>query len=274
MKFLKILALIIVLLHECILSINAKCVMYDACSTKSDYDPTTGADPLKVKWNNCKVDMMDARRVEPHSDTARLYKEICPMLYHHDRPNHICCSHNQLVILNNDIQAASAVLDSCPSCYMNFRTFWCYMTCHENQADFVRVSKDVMQPYMNITKILEARKHQKPEDNDSGEDPEGEGEGDEYDDDTENGVDGEEVEAKKDENHSKDESQKNADYHDAEKRDDSDKDYFAEHQRSKRNAHFPKHLAQAVEGKPIASVDEITYYVNEDFFWGLINSCK
>lgn len=288
MKFLKILAVITLIINECILLANSKCVMYDACSTKYDYDANSGADPLKIKWNNCKVDMMDPVRLSHHSDTARLYKELCPMLYHEDKPNHVCCSHNQLLILQNDIQAASAVLDSCPSCYMNFRTFWCYMTCHENQSDFIRISKDVMQPYVNLTRVFEARKHK--QDAHDSDNTNNENTDDDYGDEDENDYENEEVVDKKqlDDNAPKSDDinslESNSDKSGKEHNNDAVVDYHAsddeyavdghEAHRSKRNSHYPNQLANLVEGKSVLSVSELTYFVSEEFFLGLIDSCK
>ncbi|KAH9496657.1 NPC intracellular cholesterol transporter 1 [Bulinus truncatus] len=74
------------------------------------------------------------------------FKENCPNLY--TGPNvTTCCSDGQILTLNDQVAFPRLALQRCPSCYHNFMSLWCYLTCGPKQAEFMSVNKT--QPYVN-----------------------------------------------------------------------------------------------------------------------------
>jgi hypothetical protein len=131
-----------------IIKSNAKCVMYDTCSNKTFFNLNSES-PTKGRWMNCYVDHIEPKRLD-NKIQDDLFKKLCPMMHeYHDSP--VCCSFNQLLILEHDIVAAKAVIGPCPSCYLNFRTMWCNLACNPNQADFIYVEKTENKPFLNFS---------------------------------------------------------------------------------------------------------------------------
>jgi hypothetical protein len=149
------------LLNNFYLPCFTKCVMYDACHSQNNLQSDYSSSPLSMKWNNCytqnktTVDQIDFIDESPlKSDHAiNLYKKICPMLYKSDKDN-VCCAANQLMILESDLERAETIIGSCSSCFLNFRTLWCYMACAPNQHEFLRPVELVMKKYTNLTDYL------------------------------------------------------------------------------------------------------------------------
>ena len=54
----------------------------------------------------------------------------------------ICCSEKQLnALITNFLTPKSIIAEQCPTCYYNFITNFCDMTCSPNQTDYVRPDK-------------------------------------------------------------------------------------------------------------------------------------
>ena len=49
----------------------------------------------------------------------------------------VCCSPQQLDALHGNMQQAASILIRCPTCFENFKRFWCLFTCSPNQSLFV-----------------------------------------------------------------------------------------------------------------------------------------
>jgi hypothetical protein len=124
----------IAILFTHIIVANAKCVIYDVCSNRTNF--RSGFDnPAKVQWLPCHVDNIEPRRLDNKAHVD-LFKKLCPMMYKQD-DEALCCSINQLLIIEFDIVAAQAIMGPCPACYLNFRTIWCNLACNPDQAEFV-----------------------------------------------------------------------------------------------------------------------------------------
>lgn len=143
----------------------SKCVMYDVCNNQKQL--LKYSNPLESKWYNCyanrqsqtinsKLDFTDAISLK-NKHEIDLYKKVCPMLYKSDNDK-LCCSYNQLLILQNDLQKAETIIGSCPSCFLNFRTMWCYLTCADNQADHVVANSIKNATYYSFTQQYHVHK--------------------------------------------------------------------------------------------------------------------
>lgn len=49
----------------------------------------------------------------------------------------VCCNKDQLDALNGNMQQAASILVRCPSCFENFKKFWCLFTCSPDQSLFM-----------------------------------------------------------------------------------------------------------------------------------------
>ncbi|ODQ65807.1 patched sphingolipid transporter [Nadsonia fulvescens var. elongata DSM 6958] len=52
----------------------------------------------------------------------------------------VCCTGDQLKILQTSLKKADSLISSCPACHNNFYQFWCQFTCSPNQSEFVDVT--------------------------------------------------------------------------------------------------------------------------------------
>ena len=113
-----------------------------------------GSDLKESKWYNCRVDSEPEALDDPVA--AELIRDLCPALFegHNDLMAPLCCNKEQILILNEDLKKAEALIGNCPSCYFNFRNMWCHMTCSPNQADFVIAKTTVIRPIHNYTNLI------------------------------------------------------------------------------------------------------------------------
>jgi Niemann-Pick C1 protein len=153
---------IVLLFNNLYLLCYTKCVMYDACH--SQLKVLTGSDntndPISNnKWYNCysnkqKTSVSINDYIEPREiidqHGIHLYKKLCPMMYQSDHDK-VCCSANQLKILENDLNTAENIIGSCSSCFLNFRTMWCHMACANDQETFMRPEVVEKKVYTNLT---------------------------------------------------------------------------------------------------------------------------
>lgn len=141
-----IFVVLIVLIYKC----QSKCVMYDACANLSPL--YKGQNPFESRWQNCEYEG-EPRPVDNHH-VFDMYKKLCPSLYNGDEKQALCCSANQIRILVKSISEAEAIIGSCPSCYFNFRNFWCQLTCHPDQHRFVQPIEYQKLETNNFTHLL------------------------------------------------------------------------------------------------------------------------
>uniref|UniRef100_UPI00398E95F7 NPC intracellular cholesterol transporter 1 isoform X1 n=1 Tax=Pristiophorus japonicus TaxID=55135 RepID=UPI00398E95F7 len=118
---------------------NETCVWYGECGT----DPTT------QKRYNCKYDGPP----KPLPKVGyELIEELCPS-YLYGNVN-LCCDVHQLHTLKDNMQLPLQFLSRCPSCFHNFMTFYCELTCSPAQSLFLHATK--FEPYVqNQTSITE-----------------------------------------------------------------------------------------------------------------------
>lgn len=78
---------------------------------------------------------------------------VCPEYQH----TNVCCKPAQLASLYSNMQQAASILVRCPSCYANFKKFWCLFTCDPNQSLFVtpRCTTDWIQSWDTNATLLE-----------------------------------------------------------------------------------------------------------------------
>ncbi|XP_067887182.1 NPC intracellular cholesterol transporter 1 isoform X2 [Heterodontus francisci] len=135
-----LLLLMILKLPECsVFAQNGTCVWYGECGT----DPTT------QKRYNCKYD--GPPKPLPKAG-YELIDELCPSFHYGNL--YLCCDVQQLQTLKNNLQLPLQFLSRCPSCFHNFMTFYCELTCSPTQSLFLNATK--FKPYVqNQTSIIE-----------------------------------------------------------------------------------------------------------------------
>lgn len=136
----------LVLVYKC----YSKCVMYEACANLSPL--YAGQSPFESKWQNCRYDGEPQPVQNGHA--LDMFKKLCPDLYNGDEKQALCCSANQIRILTKSISEAEALIGSCPSCYFNFRNFWCQITCHPDQHRFVQPTEYTLLEVNNFTHLF------------------------------------------------------------------------------------------------------------------------
>ncbi|CAF3476664.1 unnamed protein product [Rotaria socialis] len=63
----------------------------------------------------------------------------CGMIYNGTNNTYTCCSGDQIKIMADQFGLAKLMLGRCPSCYYNFRSLFCAMTCAPDQSRFLTV---------------------------------------------------------------------------------------------------------------------------------------
>ncbi|XP_051878695.1 NPC intracellular cholesterol transporter 1 [Pristis pectinata] len=120
---------------------NATCVWYGEC----------GTDKATQKRYNCKYD--GPPKPLP-KEGYEIIQELCPN-YLYGNVN-LCCDVQQLHTLKDNMQLPLQFLSRCPSCFHNFMTFYCELTCSPVQSLFVTATK--FEPYIqNQTSITEVK---------------------------------------------------------------------------------------------------------------------
>lgn len=109
-------------------------------------------DPFVSKWQNCEYDGEPQEINDP--EMVDEFKKLCPSMYNGDDRQRVCCSANQIRILKKSIQEAEKIIGTCPSCYFNFRNFWCQITCNPEQDKFVIPVETYRREFRNFTEQL------------------------------------------------------------------------------------------------------------------------
>ena len=71
-----------------------------------------------------------------------LYKNLCPHLFNGYDNTSTCCDFNQLKRFSSQMAVPKQLLSRCPSCYLNFRSFLCDLTCSPIQSEFFMITQD------------------------------------------------------------------------------------------------------------------------------------
>ncbi|XP_069778710.1 NPC intracellular cholesterol transporter 1 [Narcine bancroftii] len=119
---------------------NATCVWYGECGT----DKTTH------KRYNCQYD--GPPKPLP-KEGYELIQELCPNYLFGNVD--LCCDVQQLRTLKDNTQLPLQFLSRCPSCFHNFMTFYCELTCSPVQSLFLNATKfePYVQSQMSITEV-------------------------------------------------------------------------------------------------------------------------
>uniref|UniRef100_A0A4W3IQ26 Niemann-Pick disease, type C1 n=1 Tax=Callorhinchus milii TaxID=7868 RepID=A0A4W3IQ26_CALMI len=126
---------------QMVLAQNETCVWYGEC----------GTDEATQKKYNCKY---DGKPIPLPKKGYDLLQELCPN-YFYGNVN-LCCDVHQLQTLKDNMQLPFQFLSRCPSCFHNFMTFYCELTCSPYQNLFLNATK--FQRYTeNKTSITEVQ---------------------------------------------------------------------------------------------------------------------
>ncbi|WVO13857.1 hypothetical protein L204_101480 [Cryptococcus depauperatus] len=80
----------------------------------------------------------DGKADSADKSLLELMSSVCGPSY--IRPNHVCCTFDQLSTLSDRLQQAAPLISSCPACINNFRSFYCDFTCSPDQSTFLSIS--------------------------------------------------------------------------------------------------------------------------------------
>eukprot|EP00079_Xenopus_tropicalis_P016418 XP_004915269.1 PREDICTED: Niemann-Pick C1 protein [Xenopus tropicalis] len=102
------------------------CVWYGEC----------GNSTLEDKRLNCRY---SGPPISLPEEGHTLLQQLCPSLYYGN--NTVCCDVQQLNTLNSNLQLPLQFLSRCPSCFYNFMTMFCELTCSPYQSEFLNVTQ-------------------------------------------------------------------------------------------------------------------------------------
>lgn len=102
------------------------CSMFDSCGKKSVFGK-----PLPCV-NNTKA-------MVALPESLEILDRICGADF--SSSGRVCCSHDQLLTLEENLKKAEPLISSCPACKKNFYDFFCRFTCSPNQSKFVEITK-------------------------------------------------------------------------------------------------------------------------------------
>lgn len=107
-----------------------QCATYGICGHRND----SAEDSLPCAINKPAESL-------PSSTALKKFQQVCPQLAAELGPDPaVCCTEDQLDILQKSIQQASIFLVGCPACNHNFKSFFCLLTCSPNQATFTNIT--------------------------------------------------------------------------------------------------------------------------------------
>ncbi|CAF1241450.1 unnamed protein product, partial [Didymodactylos carnosus] len=101
------------------------CIWYDQCG-----------EDMYGKITNCFYNGTAKKLVD--AEALDTFQEICGM-YYNGSETYTCCSPDQIRTMSNQFGLAGQLIGRCPSCYHNFRTFFCSMSCNPEHSRFLTV---------------------------------------------------------------------------------------------------------------------------------------
>lgn len=102
------------------------CSMFDSCGKKSVFGKSLPC------VNNTQA-------VAALPESLEILNRVCGADF--SSSGRVCCSHDQLVTLEENLKKAEPLISSCPACKKNFYDFFCRFTCSPDQSKFVEVTK-------------------------------------------------------------------------------------------------------------------------------------
>lgn len=106
--------------------VEGKCATYGNCGKKSVFGASL---PCANATTPVALDQ----------ESLQILHRVCGTDF--PAENGVCCSHDQLVSLEENLKKANPLVSSCPACRKNFYDFFCKFTCSPEQASFVAVEK-------------------------------------------------------------------------------------------------------------------------------------
>lgn len=97
----------------------------------------------KPKYNTTKA-------VPPQDGQTLLMWQFCKELVTGDDPR-VCCTIEQVLIINAELMAYQGLFNRCPSCFENWRQFYCNYNCGPNQSEFIIVKNTTLIDVNNPT---------------------------------------------------------------------------------------------------------------------------
>ncbi|KAJ3867851.1 patched family-domain-containing protein [Lentinula novae-zelandiae] len=74
---------------------------------------------------------------EPSTSTRNILREVCGPEF---SSGPVCCTHDQLITLEDNFRIVDKIVSACPACKNNFHDFFCKFTCSPNQGSFLNVT--------------------------------------------------------------------------------------------------------------------------------------
>ncbi|CAF4231353.1 unnamed protein product [Rotaria sp. Silwood2] len=103
------------------------CIWYGQC----------GTNPLG-KITNCYYN--GSAQLLTDETALTTLETACAMIYHGPNSTYTCCAPDQVANMANQFGLAKSMLGRCPSCYYNFRSLFCSMTCSPDQSRFLSIT--------------------------------------------------------------------------------------------------------------------------------------
>ncbi|CAB4061820.1 NPC1 [Lepeophtheirus salmonis] len=133
--------LFILILNTYTLFVNGDCIWYDQCG----FDPN---DTVKSFSLNCKYEGVATKAKE--KDFIDILRLTCPHLEAEALEQGLCCSISQMKDLLSNFKIPEIMFGRCPICLMNFKKYFCDMTCHPDQSNFLKIIETVKLPSTEI----------------------------------------------------------------------------------------------------------------------------
>ncbi|CAF0977101.1 unnamed protein product [Rotaria sordida] len=125
----KILIFIFYILLNYTIAEDGHCIWYGPCGQNS-----------LGKITNCFYN--GTAKLLTDEKGLKTLETACGMFYNGPNNTYTCCSADQIGIMADQFGLAKLMLGRCPSCYYNFRSLFCAMTCSSDQSRFLTI-KDI-----------------------------------------------------------------------------------------------------------------------------------
>ncbi|UJR31470.1 hypothetical protein I4U23_018959 [Adineta vaga] len=102
------------------------CIWYGQCGINS-----------QGKTTNCEYN--GTAQLLTDEAALRTLETACGMIYNGSNDTYTCCAPDQIVNMANQFGMAKLMLGRCPSCYYNFRSLFCAMTCGVDHSRYLSV---------------------------------------------------------------------------------------------------------------------------------------
>jgi len=105
---------------------DGHCIWYDQCG------PNLQGKTVNCMYNGTAIPLTDA-------ESLQTLQSVCGMFYKGQENLTTCCAPSQIRYMSQQFDLAKMMLGRCPSCFYNFRSIFCTMTCSPDQSRFLTV---------------------------------------------------------------------------------------------------------------------------------------